>query len=179
MKLFDIIPIIRSDDIVLQQVSLQDHEALKKMMDNARVYEYLPTFLLEKQYEDPKAVIKYMYNEAYRLRDSLFLGIYIDGGHTFVGLAELYGYDEKLHIVHLGYRLLEEFWGRGLASKTVKLLVDYLYQNTDIEIVSASTLPGNKGSEKVLTRNGFSLVVENSDEDWGFGGMTPTDKWII
>ncbi|WP_026491724.1 hypothetical protein [Butyrivibrio sp. XPD2002] len=48
-----------------------------------------------------------------------------------------------------------------------------------IEIIQASTLPANKGSAHVVEKLGFSLVVRNSDEDWGYGSPTPTDKWII
>lgn len=176
-KLFEVIPHITDSTITLQQVSLHDADALGKLMNDAKVYEYLPTFLLEKQYEDPKNVIRHMYTDAFDNKQSLFLGIYTKG--KFAGLAELYNYNEKLHLVHLGYRLLPDFWGQGLASRTVQLIVNYLYNQTDIEILCASTLPGNKGSEKVLKKNGFDMVVSDSDEDWGFGSMTPTTKWIV
>ena len=178
MKLFECIPVISNEYIILQQISLKDADAVYKLMHEEDVYKYLPTFLLEKQYEDPKQVIRFMYSDAFNTKKSLFLGIYDAQTLEFTGLAELYEYNEKLHIIHMGYRLLKEFWGRGFASQTVKLLVEYLYETTDIEIICASTLPGNVGSEKVLKKNGFDLVVEDSDEDWGFGGMTPTTKWI-
>lgn len=177
MKLFEVVPYLNDGFLTLEQVSLKDADKLQQLTQEEEVYKYLPTFLLEKQKNDPKDVIRYMYTESLNNKESLFLGIYYQ--EEFAGLAELYEYNEKLHIIHLGYRLLREFWGKGLASRTVNLLVDYLYNNTDIEIIAASTLPGNSGSERVLEKNGFEKVVEYSDEDWGFGGMTPTTKWIV
>ena len=179
MKLFDCIPVILTPEILLKKIEFHDAESIGRLMHNEAIYKYLPTFLLEEQYEDPREVIKYMYEKAFKNKESLFLGIYIDSGKTLVGIAELYGYNPELHLIHLGYRLLEEYWGLGLASKTVNALVTFLYTSTDIEIVAASTLPGNAGSERVLEKNGFSKVVECSDEDWGFGGMTPTTKWVV
>ena len=39
-------------------------------------------------------------------------------------------------------------------------------------------IPELRGERILLRKNGFSLVVHAADEDWGYGGMTPTDKWI-
>ena len=57
-------------------------------------------------------------------------------------------------------------------------MVDYLYNETDIEIIAASSLPDNTGSANILRKNGFDLVVHNSDEDWGYEHPLPKDKWI-
>ena len=92
-----------------------------------------------------------------------YIGIYEND--DFAGLAEFYGFIDKIHKISIGLRLAEKFWGRGIATKTVKAMVDYIYTNTDIEIIQASTLPANKGSAHVVEKLGFSLVVRNSDED--------------
>jgi RimJ/RimL family protein N-acetyltransferase len=90
----------------------------------------------------------------------------------------LYSFDDSIHKVSVGYRLSEKFWGRGIASEALKMMIDYLYTNTDIEIITASTLPDNQASAEVLRKNGFDLVVHNSPEDWGYEAPLPTDKWI-
>ncbi len=56
--------------------------------------------------------------------------------------------------------------------------MDYLYNETDIEIITASTMMENQASAKVLRKNQFDLVVRNSEENWGYPEMTLTDKWI-
>ena len=174
-KLFPTIPRIENEGIVLKQITQADADALKAFVSSEAVYRYEPTFLFEKKYDDVNYVIDHLYDEC--LEESLILGIYEND--EFAGLAEFYGFIDRIHKVSIGLRLAEKFWGRGIATKTVKAMVDYIYTNTDIEIIQASTLPANKGSAHVVEKLGFSLVVRNSDEDWGFGSPTPTDKWII
>jgi RimJ/RimL family protein N-acetyltransferase len=36
----------------------------------------------------------------------------------------------------------------------------------------------NKASAAVLKKNGFELVSDAVDEDWGYGAPTPACKWI-
>ena len=57
-------------------------------------------------------------------------------------------------------------------------MIRYLYEETDIEIITGSTMVENRASAHVLEKNGFDLVVTGADEDWGYEKPTPTDKWI-
>ena len=60
----------------------------------------------------------------------------------------------------------------------VSLMVDYLYGETEIEIITASTMIENQASASVLRKNDFALVNSNVGEDWGFPEPTMVDKWI-
>ena len=193
LKLFDEIPYLGNERIELKRLVPSDAVKLKELTDNENVYRYLPTFLFEKQFEDPKEAIEKMYEGLFRNRESLILGIFLREGRgeseavtdihseergTFCGLAEYYGFKDELHKTCLGYRLSESFWGRGIASGTVKLMVDYLYLRTDTEIITASTMVENKASERVLTKNGFIMTSRAVEEDWGYEKPTITDKWF-
>ena len=57
-------------------------------------------------------------------------------------------------------------------------MVDYLYNETDIEIITASTMIDNVTVAKMMTKTDFELVVHDSPEDWGYDEPTRTDKWI-
>lgn len=81
-------------------------------------------------------------------------------------------------MISVGYRLMEEYWGQGIATEAMGLMTDYLFNNTGIEIITASVLPENRASAKVLEKNGFRLIERNVSEDWGFDDPLPTDKWI-
>ena len=178
IKLFDEIPFIEDERIIISRLEESDSEALRNLMNDNLVYRYLPTFLLEKQYNDPLDVIRKMYGECINNKSAIHLGIFLKENRVFCGLAELYGFKDDIHKISLGYRLLSSFWGKHIASDAVRLIIDYLYTKTNIEIITASTMPDNKASEKVLRKNGFDLVVSFSDEDWEFDKPTPADKWI-
>ena len=173
-KLFSEIPYIMGDSIVLREITRDDADSLRELTENEDVYRYLPTFLFEKKYDSIEYVIDHLYDECFR--ESIILGIYRD--EEFCGIAEMYGFRDEIHKVSVGYRLLERFWGQGIASEALGLMVDYLFNETDIEIITASTMIENHGSARVLEKNGFDLVVHAVPEDWGYVEPVIADKWI-
>ena len=173
-KLFSEIPHLQGPRIELKGLTQNDAPALQELVDSDRVYRYLPTFLFEKKYDDVVTVIERLYDECWQ--DSIILGVFNDG--SFCGLAEMYGYRDPIHKISVGYRLLERCWGQGIASEALGLMIDYLYNETDIEIITASTMVENLASATVLKKNGFSLVVHAVGEDWGYEQPTIADKWI-
>lgn len=177
-KLFSEIPYLKNDRILIKGVEDRDAEALKQMTQNPDVYRYLPTFLLEQQYDDVHEAIRSMYADCFKNEENLILGIYLQEGMTFCGLAEFYGYKDLIHKVCVGYRLKQEYWGRGIATQTVALMVDYLYSETDIEIITASTMIENTASAHVLMKNDFIMTSKAVPEDWGYETPTIADKWF-
>lgn len=173
-KLFSEIPHIKNDALELRKLTPSDAKDLKKLVDNQNVYRYLPTFLFEKKYQDVNYVIEHLYDECFK--ESIILGVFKDD--QFCGLAEMYGFKDYIHKISVGYRLLESCWGKGIATQAAAMLVDYLYQETDIEIITASTMIENQASANVLKKNGFSLVAHAVGEDWGYDEPTLSDKWI-
>ena len=173
-KLFSEIPHLHGKRIELKELRLPDAPALAELTGSPDVYRYLPTFLFEKKYDDARTVIERLYSEAWK--DSIILGVFMD--EAFCGLAEMYGFRDPIHKISVGYRLLERCWGQGIATEALGLMVDYLYGETDIEIITASTMVENRASANVLMKNGFSLVSHAVGEDWGYGSPTIADKWI-
>ena len=173
-KLFSEIPYLKSERLVLKGLTRADAPALQELVDSSNVYRYLPTFLFEKQYPDVSYVTEHLYDECWK--ESIILGVYDGGG--FCGLAEMYGYRDPIHKISVGYRLLERCWGQGIASEALGMMIDYLYNETDIEIITASTMVENRASARLLLKNGFQMVVHAVDEDWGYKKPTIADKWI-
>ena len=177
-KLFNEIPIIENDRLILKRLESGDTSSLYEFIENDDIYRYLPTFLFEKQYSDMNEMIEKLYTECFDAKDSIILGIYLKEKMSFCGLAEFYGYKDMIHKTCIGYRLLQKQWGRGIASEAVSLMIDYLYGETDIEIITASTMIENKASARVLEKNGFIRTSRSVPEDWGFETPTIADKWF-
>ena len=179
VQLFDEIPRIEGEHVLLRPLEDGDAEALAEMVGNPKVYAHEPAFLFERQFEDMHEAIAQVYGAQFADKQSLILGICMQGEEQICGLAEFYGLRQPAHKVSIGYRLLERYWGRGIASETVALMLEYLLGHTDILLVTASTLPENLGSARVLQKNGFVLYAQNSPEGWGFEEDLPTDKWRL
>lgn len=57
----------------------------------------------------------------------------------------------------IGYWLGEEFWGKGIATAGVKLLLPYAWKELDLVRIFAGVFAYNKGSARVLEKCGFEL----------------------
>ena len=174
-KLFTEVPCLHGVRVVLRPLEQSDAPGLQSLVSSPAVYRYLPTFLFEKKYADVQEVIRRLYDEA--MKDSIILGIFMED--RFCGLGEFYGYRDPIHKISVGYRLLEECWGMGIATEALCTMVKYLNDETDIEIITASTMVENQASANVLRKNGFTLVSSAVGEDWGYDQPTIADKWIL
>lgn len=59
--------------------------------------------------------------------------------------------------IEIGYFLGEKYWGKGIATEAVRLLLEYIKQQFDVERAYAEVFEHNKASMKVLQKNGFYL----------------------
>jgi ribosomal-protein-alanine N-acetyltransferase len=59
--------------------------------------------------------------------------------------------------IEIGYFIGERFWGKGIATQAVRLLVEYIWQNFDVVRIYAEVFEHNKASMKVLQKNDFYL----------------------
>lgn len=177
-KLFSEVPRIEGERIVLDRVVDADADALLDLIQNPLVQRYEPTYLFEKQRDDVHETIRLLYGDLFESRESLILAIRPKESGELAGLAEFYGLRDPLHKVSIGYRLRERFWGRGLATETARLMVAYLYGETDIEIITASTMVENAASAHVLQKADFIRTAVGVEEDWGFPAPTVVDKWF-
>jgi [ribosomal protein S5]-alanine N-acetyltransferase len=71
--------------------------------------------------------------------------------------------DVKRKNAELGYWLAEQFWGRGIASEAVKEMLNYSFQNFDIQRVFARPFGFNLASQRVLEKAGFKLEYRLKD----------------
>ena len=177
-KLFSEIPRIEGERIVLDRVVDADADALRDLIDNPFAQRYLPTYLFEKQFDDAREAIRLLYGDLFENKESLILAIRVNETGELAGLAEFYGLRDHLHKISVGSRLRECQWGHGFATEATRLMVDYLYGETDIEIITASTMVENKASAHVLEKVGFIRTARSVEEDWGFPEPTIVDKWF-
>jgi [ribosomal protein S5]-alanine N-acetyltransferase len=59
--------------------------------------------------------------------------------------------------VEIGYFIGEQFWGRGIATEAVRILIEYIEKHFEAVRIYAEVFAHNKASMKVLQKNGFYL----------------------
>lgn len=178
IRLFDEIPYLKGDKIILRPMADTDIPALKSMVSDDEVYRFLPTFLYERKYEDKKTMLERMEEECVKTKESILLAICPeDDPARFMGIAEIYNYEPEKEKASVGYRLRREYWGRGAATEVTAILKRYLLEKTDVRKITAHVMIENRASGRVLEKNGFIPKWRNLTEDWGMEQPVVVDKY--
>lgn len=66
---------------------------------------------------------------------------------------------ENIHdrTAEMGYFIKEQYWGKGIMTKVIKDVCQYIFENTNIIRIFAEPFAYNIGSCKVLEKSGFQL----------------------
>ncbi len=86
-------------------------------------------------------------------RDEITFVIIVD--HVVAGCAVLRKIDWQDRHAELSYWLGVAFWGKGIATKAVEMVVNYLIEEVQVNRIQAEVMPLNEPSKKVLLKNGF------------------------
>jgi ribosomal-protein-alanine N-acetyltransferase len=88
----------------------------------------------------------------------------IDRGHPMLcGSVGFRGPPDKQGMVEIGYSVLPEFQGEGLATEMVGGIVQWAKQQPEVKQIEAETNADNKASIGVLEKNGFICTGAGSE----------------
>jgi len=93
-----------------------------------------------------------------RYSDLGYYRITDDQSGNFIGLAKLAPVADKPKTAELGYMLLPDYWGLGIASQVAALLIEQARRNPEISSLIAIIDPANLPSKKILTNNRFTTL---------------------
>ena len=89
-------------------------------------------------------------------RDSAFLTFAIDvDGALAGGIGFDFEDGERAGTAQVGYWLGRKFWGRGIATAALKVLVGYGFENVGLRRIQAYVMRPNVASARVLEHAGF------------------------
>jgi ribosomal-protein-alanine N-acetyltransferase len=77
---------------------------------------------------------------------------------TCIGVIGFYPMQDVYRLTaDFGYWIGEPFWGKGITSAAISIMVEYIFANTGIIRLQSSVFAFNEASMRVLTKNGFTL----------------------
>jgi [ribosomal protein S5]-alanine N-acetyltransferase len=152
--LFSEFPFIQTNEISLRKIEKTDFDDLYEIYRNENLFKYRPS-----EAKKNKSTVENMichFERDFNKKKTIFLGICLNENlKRIIGVAEIFDFDAKVNMVTIGYTLNENYWGNGVATKTVKALVDYLFNTIEVNRVQAFVMPNNIKSKNVLLRNKF------------------------
>jgi len=80
------------------------------------------------------------------------------GDLTLVGEGGLKGRPDRSNVVEIGYAIIPEYRGRGLATEAAEGLLGWAFSHPDVSTVVAETLPDGHVSIRVLEKLGMRFA---------------------
>lgn len=151
---FEQFPILKSDDIVLKKIEAHHLDEVFEIYNNDKVFEYCG--IIPKHNKDTVKNMIGHFERDYNKRSRVKWGIFAKNEcDRLLGIIEALDFNQKVNSVTIGYFLAESHWGRGIASEAVKILLDFLFMDVNVNRIHAEVMPPNDTSKKVLLKNGF------------------------
>jgi RimJ/RimL family protein N-acetyltransferase len=88
----------------------------------------------------------------------------LKSNNEFIGWCGL-KYIKETDEVDLGYRFKENYWGKGYGFEAAKATLDYGFNNLQLKKITATVLPENIASRKIMEKCGMQFMGEVTDKD--------------
>ncbi|AOZ91982.1 GNAT family N-acetyltransferase [Paenibacillus crassostreae] len=147
------LPKLRSKRIQLRPIERLDEERLWMILSDYPAVHSASTNKNPSFYQSKK-ILKQILN-----RDEdhhLHFGICLGETHDLIGLVSLQNWSKSQSVATLGYILDRLYWGRGLATEAVELLINYGFRELGLTRIEGRCSEDNIASERVMVKNGFT-----------------------
>ena len=138
-------------NIVLKLWETRDVEALLKYAGNPKITQFMSDGFAG--VSTPEGAAKFI-AFANSGSDKIYRAIEADG-QVVGGIGVLMQTDIHRKNAELGYWLAEPFWGKGITTKAIEMLVSEAFERLDITRIFARPFRTNKASHRVLEKCGF------------------------
>ena len=108
-------------------------------------------------------------------RESLRWGIVPAGESRVAGDCGFFNFDPDG--AEIGYMLARPYWGRGIASEAVDLMLTFAFDELSLNAVRALVMDGNERSLRLLDRKGFERLELLPEFRWVRGAQK--DFWLL
>lgn len=147
-------PILKTKRLLLRQVTAEDADTILALRSNDEVMRYIPRPYL-KSTEDALELIA-MFDDKIENGIGINWGIaFLDEPEKIIGIIGHYRMKPEHYRAEVGYMLFPEYNGKGITSEALQKVVEYGFEKMKLHSIEAILDPENRGSEKVLIKNGF------------------------
>ena len=162
--------IIESERLLLRQFSLNDIEAVYQFNSNVELHRYTGDEIINSR-QHAEQIIKDIWLKDYTNYGYGRWALIYKPENKIIGFAGL-KYLAEIGETDIGYRILPQYWGKGLVSEISKQIILYGFNELNLKRIIGIAMPENIASCKVLEKIGFSFYKED-----GYHGDGNTYNW--
>jgi RimJ/RimL family protein N-acetyltransferase len=159
--------VLETERLTLRRPTLADVKAIANLANDRRIAEN--TRRLPHPYSQEHA-IEFVRALANDQRETVFL---IENNHTPIGAV---GVDwREPDAPELGYWLGFEHWGQGFATEAARAVIDFTFEQFDVEHLISGARVANPSSRNILEKCGFQWSGVELHRFEALGSSTPVD----
>lgn len=155
--------VLESDSLILRDIKETDTINIFNKVSPLNVRKYLSTVPQPYTLENAQEFVKMkLDNQLLEKRTSFDLAITQKSLNSsgidsleLIGIISLSKIDYFMGKATIGYWLGEEYWGKGIMSKAVKRVIEFAFNDLNLNRIEIEAVVENIGSNKVIQKNGF------------------------
>lgn len=147
---------LETDRLLLRELQPSDDEGMFALDSNPNVHRYLGN-KPQNDIQQSRDVIEFVRKQYAETGIGRWAAIEKDSGE-FIGWAGLKierNVNGRGRFFDIGYRLREEFWGKGYATEATKIFLQYGFSFLKADRINAYTDSDNKASQRILEKCGL------------------------
>ncbi len=92
----------------------------------------------------------------YMLSKEVF-AVALKDSNKMIGSVSIYNYGIRKYnkVKQLGFSLSDKYWNNGYMTEAIKLVIEYIFNKTDCEVIEVGHHVGNYQSKRVIEKCGF------------------------
>jgi ribosomal-protein-alanine N-acetyltransferase len=153
-RIIDWPPILETDRLLLRKMTLDDARAVFAYSTNPEVTWFV-LWDAHRKLEDSTALLQHTIRK-YETGGELDWGIVYKGDQRFIGTCGFTSWEAAHACAELGYVISKEYWGRGLASETVRALIGFGFEKINLNRIEARCIAENVASARALQKAGMA-----------------------
>jgi RimJ/RimL family protein N-acetyltransferase len=161
--------VLETERLTLRRPMLADVKAIARLANDRRIAE---NTRLPHPYSQDHA-IEFVRGTA-KDRETVFL---IENNHTPIGMV---GIERRQpDAPELGYWLGVEHWGQGFATEAARAVIDFTFEEFDVEQLMSGARVVNPSSRNILEKCGFQWIGVELHRFEALGSSSPVDRFRL
>jgi RimJ/RimL family protein N-acetyltransferase len=163
--------VLETERLMLRRPTLADVKAIARLANDRRIAENARR--LPHPYS-PDHAVEFVRGIANHKRETAFL---IEHNHTPIGMVGVDWLEPEAP--ELGYWLGVEHWGQGFATEAARAVIDFTFEEFDVEQLMSGARVANPSSRNILEKCGFQWSGVELHRFEALGSSTPVDRFRL
>jgi ribosomal-protein-alanine N-acetyltransferase len=156
-------PVLATERLILRCLEVSDDQQLFKLRSSKIVNKYIVR-PIQKDIKEIRAFINKII-DGINNDEWIYWVITLKENPKLIGTICYWNFSSKKTVAEIGYELDPAFQGKGIMSEVLKKIIEFGFQEIELDAIEAYTHKNNNNSTKLLQKYNFKQDVERVDKD--------------